>query len=64
MLDKLKALALRYEDLETQLGVPAVYGDAEKLRAINRELKELALVVADGQLLPAGILRAGKDLIV
>ena len=45
MLDKLKALALRYEDLETQLGVPAVYGDAEKLRAINRELKELAPVV-------------------
>ena len=45
MLDKLKALALRYEDLETQLGVPAVYGDAEKLRSINRELKELAPVV-------------------
>ena len=45
MLDKLKALAIRYEDLETQLGVPAVYGDAEKLRSINRELKELAPVV-------------------
>ena len=45
MLDKLKALALRYEDLETQLGVPEVYGDAEKLRSINRELKELAPVV-------------------
>ena len=45
MLDKLKSLALRYEDLETQLGVPAVYGDAEKLKSINRELKELAPVV-------------------
>ena len=45
MLEKLKALALRYEDLETQLGVPEVYGDAEKLRAINRELKEITPVV-------------------
>ena len=45
MLEKLKALDLRYEDLETQLGDPKVYGDAEKLRQVNRELKELFLVV-------------------
>ncbi len=45
MLEKLKDLALRYEDLEAQLGNPAVYGDAEKLRRVNRELKELAPVV-------------------
>ena len=45
MLEKLKALALRQEDLETQLGEPAVYGDTEKLRAINRELKEIGPVV-------------------
>ncbi|MBQ8390741.1 MAG: PCRF domain-containing protein, partial [Oscillibacter sp.] len=45
MLEKLKALALRQEDLETQLGEPTVYGDAEKLRAINRELKEIGPVV-------------------
>ena len=45
MLDKLKSLALRYEDLETQLSQPSVYGDAEMLRAINRELKDLAPVV-------------------
>ena len=45
MLEKLKMLALRQEDLETQLGEPAVYGDAEKLRAINRELKEIGPVV-------------------
>ena len=45
MLEKLKALALRYEDLETQLSDPAVYGDAERLRNINRELKELGPVV-------------------
>ena len=45
MLEKLKALDLRYEDLETQLGDPQVYGDAEKLRQVNRELKELFPVV-------------------
>ena len=45
MLEKLKALALRYEDLEGQLAQPAVYGDAEKLRRVNRELKELGPVV-------------------
>ena len=39
MLDKLKDLDLRYEDLESQLGDPRVYGDAEKLRQVNRELK-------------------------
>ena len=44
MLEKLKALALRREDLEAQLSRPEVYGDGEKLRAINRELKELVPV--------------------
>ena len=41
MRDKLKDLDLRYEDLESQLGDPRVYGDAEKLRQVIRELKEL-----------------------
>ncbi|MBE6995238.1 MAG: peptide chain release factor 1 [Ruminococcaceae bacterium] len=41
MLEKLNALVLRRESLETQLSDPSVYGDAEKLRGINRELKEL-----------------------
>ena len=41
MLDKLNALVLRWEDLEAQLSDPAVYGDTEKLRNVNRELKEL-----------------------
>ena len=45
MLDKLKDLDLRYEDLESQLCDPRVYGDAEKLRQVNRELKELLPVV-------------------
>ena len=45
MLDKLKELALRYEDLEAQLSDPAVYGDAARLRQVNRERKELEPVV-------------------
>jgi len=45
MQEKLKTLALRYEDLEFQLSQPAVYGNSEKLRSINRELKELGPVV-------------------
>ena len=45
MLEKLKGLALRYEDLEAQLADPAVYGDAARLRSVNRELKELGPVV-------------------
>ena len=45
MLEKLKALALRREDLEMQLGDPTVYEDAGRLRNIHRELKELGPVV-------------------
>ncbi len=45
MLEKLKALALRHESLESQLADPAVYGDAARLRSINRELKETGPVV-------------------
>ncbi|MBP3486703.1 MAG: PCRF domain-containing protein, partial [Oscillospiraceae bacterium] len=45
MLDKLKQLALRYEDLQAQLEDPAVYGDMDKLKSINRDLKELGPVV-------------------
>ena len=40
MLDKLKQLALRYEDLQAQLADPAVYGNMDKLKSINRDLKE------------------------
>ena len=42
MLEKLKALELRYEDLQNQLGYPKVYSDSERLRQVNRELKELS----------------------
>ena len=56
MLEKLKALELRYEDLQNQLGDPKVYSDSERLRQVNRELKELspiaetyrAYIAADG----------------
>ncbi len=44
MLEKLKELALRQEDLEAQLADPAVYGDSARLRTIQRELKELTPV--------------------
>ena len=42
MLEKLKARELRYEDLQNQLGDPKVYSDSERLRQVNRELKELS----------------------
>ena len=45
MLEKLKELTIRYEDLEAQLADPAFYGDGERLKAVNRELKELAPIV-------------------
>ena len=37
MLERLKELALRRENLEAQLTYPAVYGDGKKLAAIHRE---------------------------
>ena len=45
MREKLKEVALRYEDLQARLGDPAVYGDSERLKAVTRELKELEPVV-------------------
>lgn len=41
MLKQLRDIALRYDALEAQLGDPSVYADAEKLREVNRERKEL-----------------------
>ena len=45
MLEKLRAAAARYDALQAQLSDPSVYGDAERLRDVNRELKELGPVV-------------------
>ena len=47
MREKLKEIALRYEDLQAQLGDPAVYGDSERLKAVTRELKELPQLTAE-----------------
>jgi len=44
MLERLKELALRQESLEAQLADPAVYGDSARLKALQRELKELTPV--------------------
>ena len=57
MLDKLKEVALRYEDLEAQLSAPAVYGDAARWRQVNRERKELEPLVETYQ----AYLRAKQD---
>ena len=46
MLEKLKEIALRYEDLQAQLADPGVYGEAVRLRDVTRELKELEPIVA------------------
>ena len=51
MLERLKELALRKEDLEAQLADPAVYGDGGRLRSLQRELKELTPVVEAWQAL-------------
>ena len=53
MLDRLKELKLRREDLEAQLADPAVYGDGPRLAAIQRELKELTPVVDASRALEA-----------
>ena len=45
MLEQLKAMELRYESLEAQLADSAVYADAERLRTLHQELKELSPVV-------------------
>ena len=45
MLDKLKAIETRLEDVENQMMDPAVYGDMERMRKLNREQKELLPVV-------------------
>ena len=53
MLERLKELALRREDLEARLSDPGVYGDAGRLAAIQRELKELTPVAEAGRALEA-----------
>lgn len=45
MLEKLRAVAARYDALQSQLSDPSVYGSADRLRVVNQELKELTPVV-------------------
>ncbi len=58
MQEKLRQLELRYEDLQAQLADPAVYTDMEKLRRVNRDLKDLEPVVETYR----AYLRAQQDL--
>ena len=46
MLEKLKGIEARYEDIEAQLSDSAVYADSELLRRLTREQKELEPIVA------------------
>ena len=46
MLERLKEIARRYDELEGLLLDPAVYGDGQALKAVSRERKELEPVVA------------------
>ena len=45
MLDKLKALEIHYEDVQSRLADPAVYADRETLRSLSREEKELSPLI-------------------
>ncbi len=45
MLEKLKEIERRYTELEECLSAPEVYGDADRLRQVNREMKELGPLV-------------------
>lgn len=45
MLEKLKEIEKHCRELEEQLLIPEIYGSAERLRQVNRELKELGPVV-------------------
>nr|WP_325256974.1 peptide chain release factor 1 [uncultured Oscillibacter sp.] len=53
MLERLKEVVLRQEDLEAQLSDPAVYAGDGRLAAIRRELKELTPVAEAARALEA-----------
>ena len=42
MLERLKELTKKYDLLQEQLEDPGVYGDADKLKKLNREIRELS----------------------
>ena len=45
MLERLKELTKKYDLLQEQLEDPGVYGDADKLKKLNREIRELSPIV-------------------
>ena len=46
MLDKLKSIALKYEDIQARLGASETYADPELVAKLNKEQRELEPVVA------------------
>ena len=46
MLDKLRSVELRWQEVRARLEDPAVYGDSGLLRRLRQEEKELAPVAA------------------
>ena len=44
MLERLKELTKKYDLLQEQLEDPGVYGDSDKLKKLNREIRELSPV--------------------
>ena len=57
MLEKLRALEIRYESLEARLSDPAVYASPEETRRVNAELRELSEIVETFR----AFQRAGRD---
>ena len=45
MLDKLEAIKLRYNDVEQQLSDPGVVSDMKRYAKLNKEYKDLGLIV-------------------
>lgn len=46
MLDKLEAINLRYQDVEQQLSDPGVVSDMKRYTKLNKEYKDLGVIVA------------------
>ena len=47
MLDKLEAIRLRYEDVNTELMQPDVMSDLKRYKSLNKEYKDLGKIVAE-----------------
>ena len=65
MLEKLKGIEKRFQEIQEQLADPAVYADAPRLKKLSREQKELEPIVAAYQayLRTKSDLEAAKELL-